>query len=56
MHHKLYQQSVSQSVLAKVEVTLRLTVNQGVEHTLGLVTKYYFLSESCCLVFVVRPL
>jgi hypothetical protein len=43
----------------EVEVTLRLTVGQpvfsGVEPTLGLVTKYYFLMmmyESCCLVFV----
>jgi hypothetical protein len=43
----------------KVEVTLRLTVSQsacgGVEPTLGLVTRYYFLSESC-VVSVGRPL
>jgi hypothetical protein len=27
----------------------------GVEPTLGLVTRYYFLSEGCCLVSVGRP-
>jgi hypothetical protein len=36
-----------------VEVTLRLTASQsvclGVEPTLGLVNRYYFLSEGCCL-------
>jgi hypothetical protein len=35
----------------EVEVTLRLTVSQlvcrGAEPTLGLVTRYYFLSKSC---------
>jgi hypothetical protein len=37
----------------EVEVTLQLTnsqsVCQGVEPTLELVTRYYFLSEGCCL-------
>jgi hypothetical protein len=37
----------------EVEVTLRLTGSQplclGVEPTLGLVTRYYVLSEGCCL-------
>jgi hypothetical protein len=37
----------------KFEVTLRLTVSQsvclGIEHPLGLATRYYFLSECCCL-------
>jgi hypothetical protein len=28
----------------------------GVKFTLGLVTRYYFLSEICCVVFVGRPL
>jgi hypothetical protein len=41
----------------EVEVRLRLTVGQsvwlGVEPTLGLVTRYYFLSEGCCLKFAV---
>jgi hypothetical protein len=40
-----------------VEVTLRLTVGQSVclsiEPNLGLVTRYYFLSEGCCLKVVV---
>jgi hypothetical protein len=44
----------------KIKVMLRLTVSQsvclGVESTLELVTRYYFLSESCCVVFVERPL
>jgi hypothetical protein len=39
---------------------LRLTVSQsvclGVKFTLGLVTRYYFLSESCCVVSVWHPL
>jgi hypothetical protein len=39
---------------------LRLTVSQsvclGVKFTLELVTRYYFLSESCCVVSVGRPL
>jgi hypothetical protein len=56
---------VSQYVLVlgttlEPEVTLRLMVSQpvcqGIEPTLGLVTKYYFMSESCCLVVVGRPL
>jgi hypothetical protein len=37
----------------EVEVTLQLTatqaVSQGVEPTLGLVTRYYFLSKFCFL-------
>jgi hypothetical protein len=37
----------------EVEVTLRLMVSQtvclGVEPTLRLATRYYFLSEYCCL-------
>jgi hypothetical protein len=45
----------------KVEVTLWLTVSQsvsqsvclGVEPTLGLLSRYYFLSECCCLKAVV---
>jgi hypothetical protein len=44
----------------KVNVTLRLTVGQsvylGVEPALGLLTRYYLLSESRCLVSVGRPL
>jgi hypothetical protein len=40
-------------MLVEVEVTLQLTdsqsVCQGIEPTLGLVTRYYFLSEGCCL-------
>jgi hypothetical protein len=44
----------------EVEVTLRLTASQsvwlGAEPTLGLVTRYYFLSESCGLVSMGRPL
>jgi hypothetical protein len=35
--------------LVEVKVTLRLTVNLGVEPILGFVTRYYFLSEGCCL-------
>jgi hypothetical protein len=46
-------------LIVEVEVTLRLTVSQrvypGVEPTLGLVTRYYFLSEGCCLVSVGAP-
>jgi hypothetical protein len=47
---------MAQKQLYKVEVkvTLRLTVSQsvcfGVEPTLGLATRYYLLSEGCCLV------
>jgi hypothetical protein len=45
------------AVYCEVEVTLRLTVSQpvcqGIEPALGLVTRYYFLSEGCCLKFAV---
>jgi hypothetical protein len=44
----------------EVEVTLRLTVSQSVSQyvlvsstLVGLATRYYFLSECCCLKFVV---
>jgi hypothetical protein len=37
----------------EAEVTLRLTVSLGVDPTLGLVTRYYFLSEGCCVKVVV---
>jgi hypothetical protein len=44
----------------KVKVKLQLTVSQslslGVESTLELVTRYYFLSESCSVISVRRPL
>jgi hypothetical protein len=48
----------------KVEVTSQLTVGrsvgqsvcQGIEPTLRLVTKYYFLSEGCCLKVAVLSL
>jgi hypothetical protein len=44
----------------EVKVMLRLTVKSvsilGVESTLELVTRYYVLSESCCVVSVGRPL
>jgi hypothetical protein len=42
---------------SEVKVASRLTVSQsvclGVEPTLGLVTRYYFLSVGCCLKVVV---
>jgi hypothetical protein len=48
------------SCLVEVEFTLRLTVSQPVYHdvepTLGLVTKYYFLSKCCCLKVAVLSL
>jgi hypothetical protein len=44
----------------KVEVTLQLMVSQsecqGIEPTLGLVTRYYFLSEGCFLKVTVLSL
>jgi hypothetical protein len=47
-------------VKAKVKVTLQLTVSQslcqGIEPILGLVTRYYFLSEGCFLKFAVLSL
>jgi hypothetical protein len=43
-----------------VKVILRLMVSQsvclGVKFALELVTRYYILSESCCVVSVGRPL
>jgi hypothetical protein len=46
--------------LHKIKVTLQLTVSQslcqGIEPSLGLVTKYYFLSEGCFLKFAVLSL
>jgi hypothetical protein len=45
------------NVLRSVKVTLQLTVSQplcqGIEPILGLVTRYYFLSEGCFLKFAV---
>jgi hypothetical protein len=41
---------------SEVEVTLRLTVSQYVlvsSTLVGLTTRYYFLSECCCLKFAV---
>jgi hypothetical protein len=44
---------VTKLIEVEVEVTLRLTFSQSVclavEPTLGLATRYYFLSERCCL-------
>jgi hypothetical protein len=44
----------------KVRITLQLTINQsvclGVKPTLGLVTRYYYLSQGCCLVCVAPSL
>jgi hypothetical protein len=46
--------------IVRVEVTLRLAVSQslcqGVEPTLGLATRYSFLSEGCFLKFAVLSL
>jgi hypothetical protein len=49
------------TIHVEVEATLQLMVSQSVcqvnvKPALGLVTRYYFLSESCCLVSVGRPL
>jgi hypothetical protein len=48
------------SVYNIVKVTLQLTVRQslcpGIEPILGLVTRYYFLSEGCFLKFAVLSL
>jgi hypothetical protein len=44
----------------EVEITIRLTISQsvclGVDPTLGLVIRHYFLSEGCGPVSVGRPL
>jgi hypothetical protein len=51
---------LTSGAVTKVKVTLQLTVSQslcqGMEPTLRFVTRYYFLSEGCCLVSVGRPL
>jgi hypothetical protein len=57
-HHSLVGRStyVTVVVIEEVEVTLRLTVSQYVlvsSTLVGLVTRYYFLSECCCLKFAV---
>jgi hypothetical protein len=53
----IFLKTIRNSVEVEVEVTLRLTVIYsvcfGVEHSLGLPTRYYFLSVCCCLKFVV---
>jgi hypothetical protein len=49
---ELSPETLSQSKSA----ILRLTVSHGVKPTLRLVTRYYFLSEGCCLVSVGCPL
>jgi hypothetical protein len=48
------------SIIVEVEVTLRLTVSQSVSQFVlvsstleRLATRYYFLSECCCLKFAV---
>jgi hypothetical protein len=48
--------SVTSAYQTKVEVTLRLTVSQSVlvsSTLVELLTRYYFLSECCCLKFAV---
>jgi hypothetical protein len=53
-----------ESMFFKVKVMLRQTVGQsvsqsvcrGVKFTLEPVTRYYIMSESCCVVSVGRPL
>jgi hypothetical protein len=56
----LPEQSFFVKVKVTVKVILRLTVSQsvclGVKFTLELETRYYFLSKSCCVVSVGRPL
>jgi hypothetical protein len=58
LRHRLLLPSFAtqSSVCPKFEVTLRLTVSQYVlvsSTLVGLVTRYYFLSECCCLKFLV---
>jgi hypothetical protein len=57
---RLYSLEVEVEVEIEVEVTLRLTVSQSVSQyvlvsgtLVGLTTRYYFLSECCCLKFAV---
>jgi hypothetical protein len=56
----LFSQAFLTLALVEVEAKLRLKVSQsvcqGAEPTLGLVTKYYFLSECCCLKVAVLSL
>jgi hypothetical protein len=52
---------ITSPAIRQVEVTVRLTVSQsvcqGIEPTLGLVTRHYFLSEGCfCLKVAVLSL
>jgi hypothetical protein len=55
----LFKESLIE-LIVKVKVTLRLIVSQsvnlGVEHHLGLMTRYLLLFDSLGLVFVGRPL
>jgi hypothetical protein len=55
-----YNSSACDYNTLEVKVTLPLTVSRsvclGVEPTRGLLARYYFLSESCSLVSVGRPL
>jgi hypothetical protein len=39
-----------------LQLTVSQSVRQGIDPTLGLVIRYCFLSEGCCLVSVGRPL
>jgi hypothetical protein len=52
----LSAQSQSQIHVATDGQSVNQSVCLGVQSTLELVTRYYFLSESCCFVSVVRPL
>jgi hypothetical protein len=59
-HRNVVSLRVKVKVKVKFKVTLQLTVSQslcqGIEPTLGLVTRYYFLSEGCFLKFAVLSL